>query len=781
MGTGIGQRVRRKEDGRLLTGQGCYMDDINLDGQAHAYFLRSPHAHARIIEIDAQAARLAPGVLGVWSAEDLLADGFRPAPGAILPVDVLNPPDPCLKPRAGTEMINIAIFPLALEKVRRVGECVVLVVGETLAQAQDAAELVRIEYQPLAAVIDAELAIAPGAPQLWDNVPGNVCLEVERGDKGATEKAMAQAAHRVALKLRNNRVAPTPMEPRGQVAHHDPASGRYTIHSGTGRTVGQKKTIARALGVAPDDVRIISRDVGGSFGARGGATSENTLIAWAARKSGRPVKWICERMEGFLSDQQARDLISHGELALDAEGRFLGLRMRYFYNSGTQPQNLAPLSNGMRLIPGSYRIPAAYVEAKAIVTNTQPTGTYRGAGRPEAIYNLERLIDAAALRLGIDRVEIRRRNLLRPDELPYTNAVGTPYDCGEFPAIMDQALAMADWDGFTGRRDRSEKQGKRRGIGIANYVQNTTGFLEEWTRVEVKPEGTVSVAIGTDPTGQGHETSFAQVIAEWLGVPWEKVNFTSGDTDAVRDGGGSHSDRAMRVGGAVMVEASEAIIEKGKRIAAHHFEASAGDIAFAEGVFSVAGTDRAMDIFEVARLTLGADLPEDLAGPLGAEADIDRYLAGYPSGCAVCEVEVDPDTGKLILLGYSTVDDVGRAINPMIVDGQTAGAIAQGVGQAFLENMVYDQQSGQVLSGSLMDYCLPRADDLPAFALGLHEVPTPSNALGVKGGGEGGTLPAQAALINALLDALSGLGVSDFDMPATPERVWRAIQAARPA
>lgn len=774
MNYGIGAPVSRKEDWRLLTGTGCFTDDIRPDGLTHAHVLRSPHAHARVKSIATAAARKAPGVLGVFSAEDMLADGFTPVAPPPPSSDVVTPSQLRLAPRLGTEQHVARTFHLAQEKVRRVGECVAFIVAETLAQAKDAAELIEVDYEPLPAVVDLTAAIEPRAPQLWDEIPGNVSLEVERGDRDATERAFADAAHRVSLRLDHNRVMAMFMEPRCAVASYDKITGTYTIYTGTNRSYALAAILARLLGVPPGQVRVIARDVGGNFGSRGG--SEELITAWAARKVERPVKWVSERSDALISDSHAREMTSEAELALDEQFRFLAVRVRHLYSTGFAPTLMVPLANGIRLVPNCYRFPTAYAEAKAVHTNTHPTGTYRGAGRPEAVYNLERLIDAAAVATGIDRVEIRRRNLIAPSELPYTSAMGVPYDSGEFEVMLDKALQMADWNGFLSRRQEAWNRGLFRGIAVSCYIQNTTGNPPEWTSVHVTEDDRVVVAIGTDPTGQGHQTSFSQVISEWLGVPFESVEIVTGDSAVLRGGSGSHSDRSMRVGGKIMVEACERIIGKGRRIAARCLEAADDDIEFFGGRFTVAGTDRSIGIFDIARTAVQAGLPEELAGPLEEVSQVDEYLPGYPSGCAVCEVEVDPETGAVAVVRYTSVDDVGRAINPMIVEGQTAGAIAQGLGQAFLENMVYDRETGQPLSGSLMDYCLPRADHFPSFALELHEVPAPSNKLGVKGGGEGGCLPALAVLINAVIDALQDLGVTDLQLPATPENVWRALR-----
>ena len=787
MDGGIGQPIRRKEDRRLLTGNGRYTDDVSIDGQAYAHILRADHANARIKRIDVTAARALRGVLAVYTCEDYRADGHEPAMAAgptVIPPDVLDPPNPGLIPRPGTENRETPLFPFADETVHRVGEIIAVVVAESLAVAKDAAELIGVDYEPLPVIVDPAEAVAPGAPLVWDHVPRNTALEMERGDSEATAAAFAGAAHRVKLRLRNQRVALLPMEPRAQVVDYDPDGEQFTFYCCQARTFLTARDMARALDVPPERIRVVRGDVGGSFGNRYGSMHENILTAWAARKLERPVKWTCERSEGMISDFQARELDATAELALDDDGRFLGFRVSLIYNTGAVAQMLVPLSNGVRLVTGSYRVPTAYVEGKAVVTNTTPTAVYRGAGRPEAIYNFERLIDAAAAQTGIDRVEIRRRNLISPDELPYTSPVGVPYDSGDFEIMMDKVLRIADWDGFAARRQQSEARGLCRGISVANYIQNTTGHPAEWTALEVLPEGRVEIAMGVDPSGQGHETSFAQVLTEWLGVPFDSITLRTGDTDVVKGGSGSQSDRSMRIGGKIMVEASNLIIDKGKKIAAHALEVAVADIEFRDGTFTVMGTDRRIGIFDVAKVAADPDasgLPEELAGPLREEVTQKAYIPGYPSGAAVCEVEVDPATGNVDIVAYSSVDDVGRAINPLIVDGQTAGAIAQGIGQAAMEELVYDPESGQLLSGSLMDYALPRADDLPFYGLELHEVPAPSNTLGVKGGGEGGVIPALATYINAIIDALRDFGVTDLEMPATPEKVWRAIQDAKSA
>ena len=776
---GIGQPVRRKEDFRLLTGRGCYSDDVNLDGQAYAQFVRTPHAHARITAIEITAALACPGVLAVLTAADYLADGHLAIPHGAVPIDAIDPKKPAFVNLDGAAPFDAPNMPLADGKVRHVGEAVALVVAETTAEARDAAERVEVAYAPLPAVTTAVRAVEPDAPQLWDGAPKNLCVDAELGDEAATEAAFAEAAHVVRATLVNNRIVNAQMEPRAAVAEYDAETGTHTLYAGSQGSHRLKMVMVGALQVPPEKVRVVARDVGGGFGPRTFLYPEFLLVTWAARRLGRPVKWQGDRSESFVTDVQGRDLVTHAELALDHDGRFLATRTTLYGNVGGNTISYVPLSNGPRLATSIYDMKAGYVRIHGVTTNTLPTGPFRGAGRPEAMFAIERLIDLAAEETGIDRVELRRRNLIAPAALPYASPMGMTYDSGAFAENMDMTLGLADWDGFQDRRAEAEARGKRLGIGVANYVEAPVGAPIEYTHVTVRPDRSVDVKVGTHSHGQGHETSFAQVIAEWLGVPFEAVNLIFGDTEVVPKGGGTHSDRSMRMAGRVMVEASEAIIEKGRQAAAQLLEAASADIEFAAGQFTVVGTDRSIGIFDVARGLAAGDLPADYGDTLDAEAEFFGRIPAHPNGCAVCEVEVDPETGVVALVRYATVDDVGRAINPMILHGQTHGGIAMGVGQALLENCVYEADTGQLLTGSFMDYCLARADDLPSFKVALNEVPTPGNTLGVKGGGEGGTTPALAAVINAVVDALRPYGVRHIDMPATPEKVWRAIRDAR--
>lgn len=774
--SGIGQPAIRKEDAALLTGQGRFSDDLNLPGQAYAAMVRSPHAHARIRAIDAAAALALPGVLAVLTGADAIADGLKPIPHR----PVIGAPDIALGARDASDKFLSPHYVLPRDKARFAGEAVAIVVADSISAAKDAAERVLIDYEPLPAVTDTVEAAAPDAPRLWEEARSNVCVDAEVGNATATADAFARAAHTVRLKTWIQRVTGVPMEPRAAIGSFDAASGRYTLHAGSGGVVRQKHELSTVLGVAPERVRVVSGDVGGNFGTRNAFYPEFALVAWASRRVGRPVKWTCERQEAFLSDYQGRDLFVDAELALDSDGKFLALRGAAIGNAGAHTVSFVPLIKCMGLLSGVYHVPAACFRARAVLSNTPPTNPYRSAGRPEAMFVIERLVDLAAATHGFDRLALRRRNLVSADAMPYANPLGVTYDSGRYADAMSAALALGHWDSFAARRTTAAQSNKRRGIAVANYVEFTTGSPREWTKVSVLPEGRVDVAIGTLSSGQGHATSFTQLIPDWLGVPFDCVRLIQGDTDIIPVGGGSHSGRSMRLAGIVIGKASDAVIAKGKRIAAHVLEADEDDIAFAAGRFTVKGTDRSLGLFEVAReAERRTDLPADLAGPLAAESDHTVQVGGYPYGSHVCEVEIDPDTGMIAIVGYAAVDDVGRAINPRILHGQSHGAIAQGVGQALLEGCAYDGDNGQLLAGSFMDYAIPRAEDLPAFLTEISEVHSPNNPLGVRAGGEGGTTPALAVVVNAIVDALGEYGVEHMEMPVTPERVWQAIEKFR--
>jgi aerobic carbon-monoxide dehydrogenase large subunit len=775
MHAGIGQALHRKEDFRLLTGNGRYSDDVAMPGQAHAYMVRSVHAHAAIRGIETAAAQAMPGVIAVLTGKEALADGLQPIPHRPTPG---SPPDILLKNRDGSAHPLTPHAALPADRVRFVGEPVAMVVAETVHAAKDAAERVAVDYAPLSCVTAARSALAADAPSLHDGF-ANLCIDADAGDVAGTAAAFARAAHVVRLETWVQRVTGVPMEPRAAVAAYDSATGRYWLHAGSGGIVRQKQELATILGVPPEQVRVTANEIGGNFGTRNAFFPEFALVAWASRRIGRPVKWTCERHEAFLSDYQGRDLTVEAELALDADGNFLALRGSNLSNLGAHTASYVPLTKGVGLMTSVYRVPVAHIRARGVLSNTPPTNPYRSAGRPEAMFVIERLIDVAARHHGFDRVELRRRNLVPPSAMPYANPLGQTYDSGAYEQAMDRALALADWNGFPRRRAEAVARGRVRGIAVANYVEATSGAPRERAEIHVRPDRRVDVVIGTLSSGQGHETSFAQLVTEWLGVPVEAVSIITHDTDIVPVGGGSHSARSMRLAGIVIGGATDAIIAKGKRIAAHMLEAGEHDIGFADGAFAVMGTDRRIGLFEVAAAAqAGTGLPDDLRGPVKAECDQTVRQCAFPFGCHVCEVEIDPETGAVEVASYTAVDDVGRAINPLILHGQTHGGIAQGVGQALLEQCVYASESGQLLSGSFMDYAMPRAETLPSFVTEISEVPSPTNRLGVRGGGEGGTTPALAVIVNAIVDALADHGVEHFEMPVTSERIWRAIATA---
>jgi aerobic carbon-monoxide dehydrogenase large subunit len=773
-GSGIGQPVRRREDQRLLTGRGRYSDDINVPGQSYAVMVRSPYAHASIRATHTHAAEVAPGVLAVLTGRDLVTDGLQPLPHAVLsghPADIkLENADlssPFIPPQ----------LPMAVKEVHHVGDIVAMVVATSRTAAMDAAELVVVDYAELPVVVHSRQAVMAGAPRVWSDAKSNLCLDATIGDATATEVAFAGAAHVVRLSTSIQRIAGVTMEPRAAVGEYDAVAGRYTLRAGAGGAVRPRHDTAVVLGVADEDVRMVMHDVGGNFGTRGASNPEFALVAWAAKRIGRAVKWTCERSEAFLCDYQARDLTADVELALDAQGTFLAMRGTNIVNAGAYPVSFGPLTKGVEVMTSLYHVPAVHFRACATLSNTAPTRPYRSSGRPEAMFVMERIIDLAARQCGLDRIELRRRNLVPESAMPYRNPFGLEYDSGAYHKVMERALALGDWAGFAARRAAAKERGTRRGIGIANYVDTATGVPRERAEITVQPAGIVEVVIGTVSSGQGHETSFAQLVNEWLGVPLDSIALVQGDTARVSVGGGSHSGRALRLGSIVMLAASNEIIAKGMRIAGQVLEAAIADLEFTAGRFAVKGTDRSMGIFEVAVAAAQRnDLPDNLR-KLDGIGDETVTLAAFPYGCHVCEVEVDPDTGVVRIARYAAVDDVGRAVNPMIVHGQLHGGIAHGIGQALLEHVRYDPQSGQLLTGSLADYAIARADEVPWYDTELSEVPSPTHPLGIRPAGEGGTTPALGAVVNAIVDALAEFGVTHIEMPATPERVWRAIHA----
>ena len=778
-GTGIGQPVRRREDFRLVRGAGHYTADENLPGQVYAVMVRSPHAHARIRAIRTDEAKAVPGVLAVLTGADCVADGLKPVPHKPWSP---HPAETRLRNKGNAPPYEAAHWPLPADKAHFVGEALAMVVGENVHAAKDGAERVSIDYEVLPAVVESVAAARQDAPRVHDGAPSNVCFDAELGDAAATDAAFARAAHVARFETWVQRVTGVPMEPRAALAAFSAESGRYTVYAGNGGAVRLKTDLALILDVPPEKVRVLMGDVGGNFGTRGMIYPEFALVAWAAKKVGRPVKWIIERHESLLSDYQARDLAVEAELALNDKGMFLAMRGSNIGNLGGHTTNFAMVQKGVQMMSSIYRMPAAHFRARATLSNTAPTRPYRSAGRPEVIFVMERLIDIAAREFGFDRAAIRRRNLVTETELPYKNPFGVEYDNGDYVGGIDLALKLGDWAGFRRRRTEAKRRGKHRGIGVGVYVDISTGVPREKAEITVSPEGFVELVIGITSQGQGHETSFAQLVTEWLGVPIDAVRFVTGDTDRVTVGGGAHSGRGMRLGSIVIKKSSDRIIEKGLRIAEHLLETAAADIEFKDGRFAVKGTNHAVGLFDVAKAAAErTDLPEDLRGPLYAACDETVAEASYPYGAHCCEVEVDAETGRVRLVNYVAVDDVGRAINPLIIHGQVHGGIAQGVGQALLEHAHYDPESGQMLAGSLMDYAMPRASDLPFYVTELSEVPSSTHPLGIRPAGEGGTVPALAVVINAVVDALSEFGVRHVEMPATPEKVWRAIAEARAA
>ncbi|HUA56572.1 MAG TPA: xanthine dehydrogenase family protein molybdopterin-binding subunit [Candidatus Sulfotelmatobacter sp.] len=761
----IGDAPKRREDLRFLTGRGGYLDDLAFERLAHAALVRSPHAHARIVALDTRAARGAPGVLAVLTADDARVDGLKP-----------------LRPTAEANVQTgepFAFAPqplLAVGKVRFAGEPVALVIAETLAQAVEAAELVAVDYDPLPAVTTAAAARAQGAPLISDEVPGNLCLDWRTGDHDAAAAAFARAAHVVELALDNHRIVMNPMEPRGGVGQYDASSGRYTLHVSSQNIHMIRDAVARALGVAATAVRLVAPDVGGGFGAKNFVYAEHVLLPWAAKRVGRPVKWIATRSEVFLSDHQARDHVARAALALDATGKFLAMKVASAANIGAYMAggSGAVQTNQYVHLPGTvYRIPAIALEITAVLTNTAPIGVTRGPGFAEANNIIERLIDAAARQCGFDRAALRAVNMVPPDAMPMTNAFGFKVDSGKFAPMLALALARADAAGFAARRQASAARGRLRGLGFAYHIKGTGGSPHENVDIRFEADGTVSLITGTQTIGQGHETTFPQILAERLGVPNALIRLRQGDTDLIPTGGGHGSSRATYMGGTAIWRASDEIIAKGLRLAADALEAAEADIRFEPkgegGRFVVVGTDRAISLLDLAARARAAGTPLDTYHAWT------REWMTFPNGTHVAEVEIDRDTGAVTLARYTAHDDYGVLVNPMVAAGQAHGAIAQGSGQALLERAWYDA-AGQPIAGSFMDYAMPRADDLPSFDLAFDGTPCTTNPLGVKGCGEAGAVAAFPAITNAILDALAPLGVASFDGPATPERIWRAMQ-----
>jgi carbon-monoxide dehydrogenase large subunit len=775
----IGRPLPRFEDLRLVRGAGRYTDDVSVAGEAHAVFVRAPHAHARIVSIDTAAARGRSGVLAVLTGADYVADGYLGMPHHPNPADANDIKIATFTSTAECKVLDLRHLPLAVDRVRHVGEAVAVVVAETPSAARDAAEAVVLDYEVLPAVTDVEEALAAGAPALWPDAPGNLALDNSFGDRAAVEAALAGAHLVVEQVVRSQRTVSAFMEPRAAIGGYDASAQQCTLVSGCQGAHRLRNDLASCLKLPPERVRVICPDVGGAFGSRFNIYAEQLTVVWAARRLGRPVKWTGDRHEAFLTDYVARDVVTRARAGFDRRGRMLALALELTGNTGAHTVTYVPLGNGYRVAPTVYNVPVAWLRLRAAMTNTVPTAPFRGAGRPEATAVMERLIDIAAKRLGIDRVEIRRRNLIARRTLPHRTATGLTYDSGDFAGNLARVVEMADWRGFAARRKAAKKRGRLLGIGVVNYVETPVGMPHERVAVKVASDK-VDLVVGTQSSGQGHETSFRQVMADQLGITPEAVNFVGGDTATLASGGGTHSDRSMRLAGALMVESAHTVIEQARRIAALVLEVAANDVSYADGLFSAPNSNRRLTLFDVAGAAAELKtLPEELRGPLAAETTFTGRLPAYPTGAAVCEVEVDPETGLVEVARYTSVDDGGQAINPMILHGQVHGGVAQGIGQAMTEAVVYEQGSGQLLSASFMDYGMPRADHIPQLDVDLTEDPTAGNALRVKGGGEAGITPSSAVLINAVIDALAPFGVEHLDMPATPQRVWAAIRDAR--
>ncbi|MDP4594811.1 MAG: xanthine dehydrogenase family protein molybdopterin-binding subunit [Beijerinckiaceae bacterium] len=772
----IGQPVRRKEDERLIQGRGRFTDDFSEKGQTYAAMVRSPHPHARIVGIDSKAAAAMPGVLGIFTGADCLAEGFGPIPHNPVPKTKYD------MKLAGPGGAAIFIGPhmlLPADKARHVGEAVAMVVAETPTQAADAAEAVSVEYDVLPFALDQIEAIGKDGVSVWDETIDNVFVDTTFGDIAATDKAFAKAAHVVTLDLFIPRATGVTMEPRAAFATHNAQTGESEVVVGGGGAVRQRDELSSVLGIDRDSLRVQTYDVGGNFGTRNRVYVEYGLVLWAARKLGRPVKWAASRYEAFISDYQGRDLHSHVELAIDKTGKFLAMRADNVSNAGARCVSLSPLGKGAGLITGSYDIPVATLRARAIFTNTPPTQAYRSSGRPEVNYAIERLVEKAARQIGMDAVKLRRKNLIQEKQMPYTNAVGAEYDSGEYEKNLDLALSMMDRKSFAKRKRDAAKRGKLLGFGLAHYVESSIGSPTERADMRVKPDGIIDVVIGTQPSGQGHETSFAQVASDLLNIPFEDVHIILGDTNIVKAGGGTHSGRSMRHAGTVISKGAVELIDKARKVMAHILRIDGDTIDWVDGQLVAEGTNHAFTLQELAKELANHKLPKDLADGICSSTTNEMHEPVFPNGCASCEVEVDPETGHFTITDYACVDDVGRCINPLIVHGQTHGAIVQGVSQAIWEICALDKDSGQPLAGSFMDYGIARASDMPSFKSEIVEVLSPTNPLGIKAGGEGGTTPALSVIINGLLDALSGLGVTDLQMPVTPHVVWKAIQEAK--
>ena len=769
---GIGQSVSRFEDPRLLRGDGRFVNDVNITSQAYAVVLRSPHAHARIVSIDTTAAAQAPGVIAVYTADDYDRDNLG-GPKATFP---RKRPD-------GSPMFAPQRPVLVKDRVRYVGDSVALVVADSLAQARDAAELINVDYEQLPSVTSTEDAGEPGKPAVWDACPDNISHIYEQGNRAATDAAFAGAARVVKRRYVITRVFAQYMEPRGAIGVYDPGEDRFTLYADVQYPHRVRQLLATVFKIPESKLRVIAGDVGGGFGTKGWQYVEHRLVLWAAKKLRRPVKWSADRTEAVMGDEHGRDNISEAELALDKDGRFLALRVRTRANIGAyigSDRNLLSIFANVGTLAGVYAFPAAHVLVTAVLSNSNPTAPYRGAGRPEATYVIERLIDDTARELKMDPIALRRMNLIATAALPYKNAFGVTYDCGEFEKGMDAVIRLADLAGFPARQAQAKANHKLRGFSLVNAIENAASPSPEFAEVRFDTSGTATVFMGTKAQGQAHETTFKQILVERLGIDPRDVHYIDGDTDRVTFGMGTMGSRSTVIAGSALTLAADKLIEKGKKIAGHALEAAPGDIEFASGRFTVGGTDRSITIKEVAKAAfLPAKLPPGLEVGFFESAIFVPKAATFPNGSHVCEVEVDPDTGTVEVQRYCVVDDVGTVINPLTLKGQIHGGVAQGLGQALMEQVAYDRETGQLLSATFLDYCMPRADDICSMPIESNPVPTKLNPLGVKGAGEAGTVGALPAVVNAVMDALAPLGVTAIDMPATSERVWRAIAAAR--
>ena len=771
---GIGQAVRRVEDRRFLTGQGRYVDDISLPGQCYGVTLLSPHAHARIKRVDVTRAKAVPGVLCVLTGADALAEKLGSFTAHLMPEDFGAP-----KGHRTFQPVLVA------DKVRFVGDRVAFVVAETLSQARDAAEMVEVDYEPVPAVVNLEDAAKDGSPKVWEDCPqGNVGFRLMFGNKEATDAAFAKAKHVVELRLENNRLSPVAMEPRAAIGDYNAAEETYTLYTTSQNPHGVRMEMSHIFHVPENGIRVIAPDVGGGFGLKGNPFPDDALVLWAARRLRRPVKWVASRSESMLTDHCGREMVYYGELALDEHGKILALRARCLFQLGAYfvGAGLAAGAMSVRFIPEAYDFQTMHILSQGLFTNTSQSGPYRGAGRPEAAYFMERLIEHAARVIGIDPAEIRRRNLIAPNKLPYATPTLWNYDSGEFQRLMDKCIERSDWNGYAARKKASQNAGKLRGHAVSYYIE-FGGIFNERMELRFDPGGTLTILGGTHSHGQGHATVFAQLAHEWLGVPLQDIRYVQGDTAQVPIGRGTYGARSAVVGGNALKVASDALVAKGKQLAAAMMEADAADLEFEDGQYRVVGTDKAITLTDVAKASYApmGPLTDKFGVGLEASGSYSANPPSHPNGAHACELEVDPETGEVVIDRYFVVDDLGRVLNPLIVRGQIQGGVVQGLGQALLEHQVYDRQSGQLISGSFMDYGMPRADTMPNVEAELEEVPCKTNPLGVKGIGESGTIGAPPTVINAVIDALSPLGIDRIEMPATPLRVWQAISRARSA